>query len=69
MNALFRSWRTTILGFGAAVVAAWPQISAWLDNDPTTVPDWSLALSLALAAVGLGVARDNKVSSEKAGAK
>lgn len=68
--ALTRSWRTTVLGLGAALVACWPLVVVpLLDEDPATVPQWMAGLSAVLFALGLGVARDSAVSSEKAGAK
>ena len=46
-----------------------PQLTAILDDDPTTNPDWSVIF----AALGIGgagvVSRDNGVSSEDAGVK
>jgi hypothetical protein len=38
------------------------------DSDSATNPDWSIVIPALLAALGLSAARDNKVSSEKAGA-
>ncbi len=42
--------------------------TALLDNDPSTMPDWT-SLMQAVAGLGLMAARDNKVSSEDVGAK
>lgn len=64
-----KSWRTTILGILAALSLLGPQLTAILDDDPTTNPDWSVIF----AALGIGgagvVSRDNGVSSEDAGVK
>ena len=62
------SWRTTLLGLlavGGAVVSFG---KALLDGDPATMPDFD-ALLAAFAGLGLIFARDNKVTSESAGAK
>lgn len=66
MNA---SWRTTVAGIAAIVTAVASAIAALLDNDPTTVPEWGAVAAAVMAGVGLLNARDNKVSSEQAGAK
>lgn len=64
-----KSWRTTtlgILGIVGLVVAA---AKALIDGDPNTNPDWGIIatqIPLCWAAI---VARDNKVTSEAAGAK
>lgn len=62
------SWRTTAAGLGAALAAIGTAISATFDADPGTVADWPTAIAIAVAALGLLVARDNRVSSERAGA-
>lgn len=68
--AVTRSWRTTVLGLGAALVACWPLVIApLLDEDPATVPQWGLGIAALMGGLGLGAARDHGVSSEKAGAK
>lgn len=64
-----KSWRTTILGVLAGLAILITQATALLDDDPDTVFNLDAALA-ALATMGIGVvARDNAVSSEKAGAK
>ncbi len=68
--ALTRSWRTTACGVLAAVSALIGLVVVpLLDEDPATVAHWAEALPIALAAIGLGAARDSQVSSEAAGAK
>lgn len=62
------SWRTTAAGCGAILVAVGSAISAHFDADPTTVADWGAVVAAVIAGVGLVMARDNKVSSEQAGA-
>jgi hypothetical protein len=39
------------------------------DADPLTLPDWGAVGAAVMAGIGLLAARDNKVSSEQAGAK
>ena len=66
MPSLFSgSWRTSIFGVGGLLYILTP----WLDGDPATVMDWNASIPLILVAIGLGAARDDKVSSEAAGVK
>lgn len=69
MNNLTSSWRTTFAGVAAAAIAVLAVVQAYFDNDPSTVPQWEIAIGAVIAGVGLIFARDNKVSSEEAGAK
>lgn len=63
------SYRMTLLAFGTALSLVWPDLSAAFDGDPATHVRWNQVIgSLLLAWMGR-VARDNKVSSEQAGAK
>jgi len=62
------SWKTTTAGVAAIVVALATAVGALFDADPTTLPDWGAVAAAVMAGVGLIVARDNDVSSEKAGA-
>jgi len=63
------SWRTTVAGIGAILVAIGGALAATFDNDPATIADWTAVVAACIAGFGLIFARDNKVSSEKAGAK
>jgi hypothetical protein len=63
-----KSWKTTAAGVAVLLVAVGSAAQAFLDNDPLTVPDWAAVLAAGLICIGLGVARDNKVTSEQAGA-
>jgi hypothetical protein len=63
------SWRTTALGICSILAAIAAAGKALLDTDPTTNPDWGLLVAAITAGVGLIVARDNRVTSEQAGAK
>ena len=63
------SWRTTALGaltiLGVLVAAG----KTLVDGDPLTNPDWPMVISGCMGGFGLIQARDNKVTSEQAGAK
>ena len=63
------SWRTTTAGIAAIVVALGTAVGALFDADPLTIPDWGAVAAAVMASIGLLAARDNKVSSEQAGAK
>jgi hypothetical protein len=69
MTEFIPSWRTTVAGIGAMLVAIGGALAATFDNDPVTVADWTAVVAACIAGFGLIFARDNKVSSEKAGAK
>lgn len=69
MTEFIPSWRTTVAGVGAMLVAIGGALSATFDNDPATTADWTAVIAACIAGFGLLFARDNKVSSEKAGAK
>lgn len=64
-----KSWKTTTAGVGAILVAIGSILQAQFDGDPTTVPNYELAIATIMAGlIGL-FSRDNDVSSENAGAK
>lgn len=62
------SWKTTTAGVAAIVVALATAVGALFDADPTTLPDWGAVAAAVMAGIGLIAARDNNVTSEKAGA-
>lgn len=63
------SWRTTLSGILTILVAGIKMVALpLLDDNPATVADWGGFIALLMPAIGLLVARDNKVSSEAAGA-
>lgn len=63
------SWKTTAAGILGVVAVAAPQILAYLDSDPATLPQWGVVVAAILTACGLTAARDHDVSSESAGAQ
>ena len=63
------SWKTTTAGIASIVVAVASCVQAHFDGDPATVPNWEVAVAAIMAGIGLMFARDNGISSERAGAK
>ncbi len=66
---MFKSWRTTIFGAGGLLTTLAVIASALFDGDPDTVVNWAIIIPSISTSVALLFARDNAVSSEKAGAK
>lgn len=64
-----KSWKTTVSGIAAILIAVCSFAQALLDNDPSTVPNYEATLAAIVAGVGLIAARDNDKSSESVGAK
>jgi len=62
------SWKTTTTGILAIVVAISAAVKCTIDNDPSTVADWGSVAAAVMAGIGLIFARDNKTTSEQAGA-
>lgn len=62
------SWRTSALGIASILAAISSVITALLDADPNTNPNWPLVGAAITAGLQGLFARDNKVSSEQAGA-
>lgn len=64
-----KSWRTSFFGVGGLLTVLTSALNALLDGNPATSPDWASVIPAVAACLGLLFARDNKVSSEQAGAK
>ncbi len=69
MTMNLASWRTSLAGFLAVVAVAIPTVKAAIDGDPATVPDWQIVVAAFGTFVVSLLARDNKTTSEQAGAK
>ena len=71
MRSLFgsASWRTGLAGLFAGLTILIGQASAVVDSDPGTNLDLSIVIATIAAMVAAFSARDNKVTSEQAGAK
>ena len=62
-----KSWRTTFSGFISGSIMLLGQVQALIDSDPTTNPDYSIiAAAIGMILLGLN-ARDEHVTSKKAG--
>jgi hypothetical protein len=61
--------KTTLTGIGTILVAVGALLKAFFDGDPATNPDWGATIAAITAGIGLIAARDNKTTSEQAGAK
>lgn len=58
-----KSWRTTALGITTIVTAVAGLVQAFLDNDPTTNPDMTVAIAAIVSGIGLIFARDAKAQT------
>jgi hypothetical protein len=63
------SWRTTLAGIGAILVAVGAALGAAFDSNAATTVDIASLTAACMAGLGLIFARDNVVSSETAGAR
>ena len=59
-----KSWKTTVLGIMSILTAVFVALTAMLDADPSTVPDWSIVVAAGTAGIGMILARDNDKTSE-----
>lgn len=65
-----KSWKTTLSGFLAALGVLIGPARAWLDTGAIDAGTLVQVLMVVLGLLGVGTfARDNKVTSEQAGAK
>lgn len=63
-----KSWKTTSAGIGAILAAVAIAITQSGENGAGSI-DWAALIPAVIAGIGLFFARDNKVTSEEAGAK
>jgi hypothetical protein len=66
-KAALASWRTTLTACILAVDSILHAVSALIDGDPATNPDWNTVVVMVVAAIGLFFARDASVSSQESG--
>lgn len=66
---MIKSWRTTVAGILQFLSVTITQVLSLFDSDPTTNPEWGIIVASLITLIGLLTARDNGVTSEKAGAK
>ena len=64
-----KSWKTTTAGAAGIIIAIASCVQAQFDGDPSTVPNYEIALAAVITGIGLLFSRDNDVSSEAAGIK
>ncbi len=57
-----KSWKTTLAAILGLLSLAATQGSAMLDNDPLTIPDWSLVITATITCIGLILAKDSNVT-------
>lgn len=67
-RAGLKSWETTAMGIGGALVAVGNALVAQFDGDPATVANWGVAVTALLIGAGLVRARDANKRSEAVGA-
>lgn len=61
-----KSWKTTVSGIGAILVAVVNAVIGIVNGSPV---DWTATVAAIMSGIGLIAARDNSVTSEQAGAK
>lgn len=68
IGKLLSSWRTSMVGIIGALPPILVQVEHLLDGDPSTVCDWNVVMLGITVIIGFLTARDNKTTSEEAGA-
>ena len=58
------SWQTSLTGLCLIVLAVFNAIKTIVDGNPTTNPDWNIAIAEIVTGIGLIFARDNNKSSQ-----
>lgn len=65
--SLSNSWKTTVTGILAILVAVGGAAIKLLDGSAATNPDWEVVMAAIMAGLGLIFARDNNVTSKDIG--
>lgn len=66
---MFTSWKTTTAAIASVLATLLVAVSAALDSNPNTDPNWGVVIPVIMGQIGLLFARDNKVSDQDAGAR
>ena len=61
-NPMNRSWKTTLAGLSAIIVAVLSAINLLIDGNPSTNPDWGVTVSAVIAGIGLIFGKDYNVT-------
>ena len=64
-----KSWRTTTTAICGILALLAPAVSAQIDGNPLTDPNWQIVGPACIVALQGLFARDNKVTSKQAGAE
>lgn len=64
-----KSWKTTAAGLAGILGMLGTAVSAMLDGNPATDPQWSIVIPAVITSAGLLFARDANVTSEQQGIK
>jgi len=67
-SAAMRSWKTTVAGLGAILVALGSVLTQLAEGGMASV-DWAVVIPAVIAGIGLLLARDSDKTSEDVGAK
>lgn len=63
-KAIGPAWKTTLIGYGQFLVVLGASITAAVDDDPETEPNWELVFISGATAVGLRAAEDEPSKEE-----
>lgn len=53
-----KSWKTTTAGVLSAIIAIGTAVLAMIDDDPSTVADWTVVAASVVTAIGFFTAKD-----------
>jgi len=58
------NWKTTAAGVVTAGAIIFPQVQYYIDDDPTTNPEWKIVLGAVGVLLGFAASRDGDKSSQ-----